>query len=328
MGTDTQARTGGRGGPQPQPEHEEPRLRPAHASRLSLRDARAIVVRSVREVMADNVTDRAAALAYYGFLAIPAFMLLALGVFGIVASPADVTSLMDRVGAVVPQEAVTLLKDSLNRVVQQQGSGWALIGVGLVLGLWTATGAMNALMRALNDVYDRKETRNFLRQRAVALALLAWVGLAVLLVFGLLVLGPHLAGWIGDAVGLRSQVEWIWWTAQWPVLVLGLLLAFAGVLYLGPNVDHPRWRLLTVGAGLTVVLWLVFSAAFAVYVGMFGSYNKTWGSLAAIVILLVWLWLSALALLIGAEVNSEIERSRELRAGERAEEELTAPAQA
>ena len=121
------------------------------------------------------------------------------------------------------------------------------------------------------------------------------------------------------------MVKWLWWTAQWPVLVLGLLLVFATVLYLGPNVEHPRWQFLSIGTSIAVVVWLLASGGFALYVSQFSSYNKAWGSLAAVIIMLTWLWISGLALLFGAEVNAETERSRELRRGEPAESELQAP---
>jgi membrane protein len=200
-----------------------------------------------------------------------------------------------------------------------------MVSVGAVLALWTATGAINAVMRALNTVYDREEQRGFVKQRLVAVVMLAAVLAAFLLVFGLLVLGPQLSGWVGDAVGLEGTIEWIWWSAQWPILIGGLLLAFAAVLFLGPDVDHPRWRFLTLGAVIAVLVWLAASGAFAWYVASFGSYDKTWGSLAAVIIMLVWIWLSAVVLLFGAEVNAELERSRELRRGEPAERRLQAP---
>ena len=148
---------------------------------------------------------------------------------------------------------------------------------------------------------------------------------AFALVFGLLVLGPVLSDAVGSAVGLESVVDWLWWTAQWPILLLGLLFVFATILYLGPNVDHPRWQFLTFGTAISVVVWLLASGAFALYVSSLGSFNKTWGSLAAVIIMLTWLWLSGLALLFGAEVNAEAQRSRELRRGEPAETELQAP---
>jgi membrane protein len=180
-------------------------------------------------------------------------------------------------------------------------------------------------MWALNSAYDREETRGFVKQRLTALAMVILMLLAFVLAFGLLVLGPHVSGWIGSAVGLESIIDWLWWTAQWPLLILGLLFAFATILYLGPNVDHPRWHFLTFGTAIAVVVWLLASGAFALYVSQFSSYNKAWGSLAAVIIMLTWLWISGLALLFGAEVNSEAERSRELRRGEPASDELQAP---
>jgi membrane protein len=187
---------------------------------------------------------------------------------------------------------------------------------------------MNALMRALNRAYGRRETRGFLAQRLTALGMLLWALVAFALSFGLLVLGPQLAGWIGDAVNAEGAVSWIWWTAEWPILLGGLLLAFAGIMWLGPDVEHRRFRPLTPGALLATVIWLAASALFAFYVSRFGSYNKAWGTLSAVVVMLTWLWLSGVALLLGAEVNAEAERSRELRRGEPAEVELQAPVKA
>ena len=312
----------------PQPERHERRLDDPGLRDLSGRDWRAALLRAAKKAKGDNLTDAAAALAYYAFLAIPAALLIAAGLFGLVAGPDAIRTLLGHLSSVLPQDALHLVNQSLTRLTQSQGTGLALVIVGAVLALWTLSGAMNALMRALNLAYDRRETRSFVRQRLTALGMLAWMLIAFLLAFGLLVLGLHLAGWVGDGVGARGTVEWIWWVAQWPVLILGLLLAFAGVLYLGPNVDHPRWRFLTPGAVLAVIVWLVASGLFAVYASRFGSYNKAWGSLAAVVVMLTWLWLSGLALLLGAELNAEIERSRELRRGEPAERELRAPAKA
>jgi membrane protein len=314
--------------PPPQPERTEPEVRDPGIRDLSGRDWRAIVVRAGKEAKDDNVTDIAAALAYYAFLAIPAALLVAVGVFSLTAGTGTIESMMNRLEGVVPAEVITLLEDSLTRTTGNQSGGLAMIVVGFLLALWTTTGALNALMRGLNRVYDRDETRGFVRQRFTALGMLVFLLLAFGLSFGLLVLGPVIADWLGGLLDLEGAFGWIWWTLQWPVLLLGLLFAFAWLLYLGPNVDHPRWRFLTPGAVLAVVIWLVASGLFAVYVSMFSSYNKAWGSLAAVIIMLTWLWLSALALLFGAEVNSEAERSRELRRGEPAEAEIQAPAKA
>jgi membrane protein len=295
---------------------------------LSARDYAAIVRRAVREALDDNITDAAAALAYYIFLALPATLLLSLGAFSLIAGRDAVDTLLDKLGSVVPGEAITLLGDSLNRVVENQSGGLAMVAIGGAIAIWTSLGAMMALMRALNRAYERKETRGFIRLRLAALVMLAALVGAIALLLGLLVLGPYVSEWVGEAVGLESLVSWIWWVAQWPILVLGLLAAFAIVLYLGPNVRQPRISFLAPGSVFAVAIWLAASGLFALYASMFGSYNKTWGSLAAVIVMLTWLWLGALALLLGAEINAEAERSRELRRGEPAEEALQAPPKA
>jgi membrane protein len=312
----------------PQPERTEPRLEEPRLRDLSFRDWRAILTRGVKEAKDDQITDVAAALSYYAFLALPAVLLIAVGVFVRTAGPDTIESMLDRLEGVVPAEAIQLLRDSLTRAIENQSGGLVLIVVGFLIALWTASGAVNALMRGLNRVYDRDETRGFVRQRGTALAILVCLLLAFGLAFGVLVLGPVLSDWLGDLLGIEEVFGWLWWTLQWPVLLLGLLAACASILYLGPNVDHPRWRFLTPGAIVAVVVWLVASGLFALYVSLFGSYNKAWGSLAAVIIMLTWLWLSALALLLGAEMNAEAERSRELRRGEPAEVELQAPTKA
>jgi membrane protein len=311
---------------EPQPEREEPRLADPQPRDLSKRDYAAILVRAVKESMNDHVTNLAAALAYYTFLAIPAALLIAVGVFSIVAGPDAIQTIIDKLEPIAPQEAITLVEDSLQRVTESQSSsGVTMIVVGSVLALWTLTGAMDTLMWALNTAYDREETRGFFKRRLTALVMIIMLLLAFVLAFGLLVLGPVLSGALGSALNMETLVEWLWWTAQWPILLLGLLFAFAIILYLGPNVDHPRWRFLTFGSLLSVTIWLLASGAFAIYVSSFGSFDKTWGSLAAVIIMLTWLWLSGLSLLFGAEINAESERSRELRRGEPAETELQAP---
>jgi membrane protein len=308
----------------PQPETGERRLQNPGILDLSRRDLVAIVKRAGRSAMADQITDSAAALAYYTFLAIPATLLVALGVFGLVASPSDIASLMDRLQGTVPDEAITLLRDSLTRVTKSGGGSLTAVIIGFVLALWTLSGAMNALMRAVNSAYGRRETRGFARQRLTALAMIACLALAAALVVCFLVLGPVLSGHVGDALGVQSAIDWIWWTVQWPVLLFGLLAALAAIYVLAPDVEHPRFNILAPGTVLAVAVWLAASAGFSLYVATFQAYNKAWGSLAAVIVLMTWLWLSGVALLFGAEINSEAERSRELRAGLPAEDDLVA----
>jgi membrane protein len=314
--------------PAPQPERRERRLPDPGLTDLSVRDYRAIVVRAGKQALAHGITDLAAALAYYSFLAIPAVLLVAVGLFSLFASPDGITTLIDKLGTVVPSQATQLIEDSLRRMNENKSGSLAMVIVGFILALWTTTGAMTAFMRAVNRAYDRDESRGFVRQRFVAVQMVIAMGVAFLLVFGLLVLGPVMSGWIGDALGIESVMGWLWWVAQWPILLVGLLAVFATVLYLGPNVDHPRWRFLTPGAVFAVVVWLVASGLFAVYTSMFDSYNKTWGSFAAVIVMLTWLWVTAIALLLGAEINSEAERSRELRQGQPAERAIQAPSRA
>jgi membrane protein len=185
---------------------------------------------------------------------------------------------------------------------------------------------MTTYMTALNLAYERKDGRSFVRKRLVAVQLVAAIGLAFLLVAILLIFGPPLERLVAAHAGpVAGAIGWIWWIATWPILVAGLLAAFATLLYLGPDVAHPRWQFITPGSVLAAVVWLAASGGFAFYTAAFGSYNKTWGSLAAVIIMLTWLWLAAIALLLGAEINSEAERSRELRAGQPAGSELLVP---
>jgi membrane protein len=314
--------------PEPQPEREEPRLAEPTPTDLSKRDYVAIFRRALKKAMDDHITNLAAALAYYAFLAIPSALLVALGLFSLLADPDTVASLVDKLGKIMPGEATSLIKDSLTQMTQRQAAGATLIGIGGLLAVWSLGGAMQNVMWALNTAYDRRETRSFVRRRLTAwvMVLLALIGFV--LTFGLLVLGPPLSRWIGSALDAKTLVTAVWWIAQWPLLVAGLIATFAGILYLGPNVEHPRWRFLSFGAVVAVVVWLLASGAFALYVSQFGAYNKAWGALSAVVILLTWFWLSGVALLLGAEINAEAERSRELRSGEPAEVELQAPSKA
>ena len=311
--------------PEPQPERQEPILARPRARDLSRRDYLAILRRAFKEFNDDHLANIAAALAYYAFLAIPSALMIAVGVFSVLAGPHAVTALIAKLHGIMPGQATNLLESSLRNMTQHKGTGLTVLAIGGVLALWSLTGAMQNLMWATNIAYERDETRGFVRRRITALAMVVFALVGSGLTLGVLVLGPHLSTWIGNAIGAKSVTKLTWYVAEWPLLVVGLLVAFAGLMYLAPDVKHPRWRFLTLGAVVAVVLWLIASGAFAFYASRFGSYNKTWGSLAAVVVMLTWLWLSSVALLLGAEVNAEAERSRELRRGEPAEVELSGP---
>lgn len=267
-----------------------------------------VLRRAIAEAREDRVATTAQAMAYSLFLAIPATLLVLLGILALVADESLIDELIERAETVMPEEAVTLLRDSLERTSESAGSGVLLTLLGLALAVWTTTSAATTLMEGLTTAYDRDDERGFVRKRLHALAIVACLVLAALLVLGLLVLGPHLQRWVGGALGAESLTAWVWWTAQWPLLVGGLLFAFAVLLFLGPDLDEARWRLVSPGAVTALVAWLVASAGFALYTANFGSYEKSWGTLSAVVIMLVWLWLTSAALLFGAEVNAEAER--------------------
>jgi membrane protein len=312
-------------GPTPQPELREPQLSDPGLTDLSKRDYLAVIVRGVKSALNDNVTNLASAVAYNAFLAIPSALLVALGGFSLLAGPSAVQSIMDHLSSVMPKSAVSLLGSSLTRTTQAHNGGIAMIAIGLVLALWSLSGAMQTVMWATNMAYERDETRNFAKKRLIALAMIISGVFAFALVFCLLVLGPQMTDWIGSAVGNTTIVTYAWWIGQWPILLVGLLTAFAIVLFLAPNVSQPKWQFISPGAVFAVVVWLIASALFALYTSQFSSYNKTWGSLSAVIVMLTWLWLSALALLLGAEINAEAERSRELRRGQPASGQIQAP---
>jgi len=270
----------------------------------------ALIRGAIRASSRHHVTGIAAALAYYAFLTIPSALLVAVGLFGLLAGPDTVNALVERLSDVMPAEATDLVSRSLDRVTREHATGASLIGIGGLLALWSVSGAMQNVMWGLNTIYGRDESRGFVRRRLTAWAMAAFALVGVTLAFVLLVLGAHLSHWIGRALHEETLVTLMWWVGQWPVLVAGLLVAFAGILCVGPNVEHRRWRFFTYGSVFAVVVWLLVSGAFSLYVSQFGSYNKAWGALAAVVVLLTWLWLSALALLLGAEIDAEAERIR------------------
>ncbi|MDX6551510.1 MAG: rane protein [Gaiellales bacterium] len=324
MASTSEASRQAAGSPSPQPERREPRISDPGLRDLSLADYFAIVVRALKKAQKNQVSHLAQAIAFNGFMAIPSALLLALGVFSAVAGPDSVNTLLDHLGSVVPASALDLVRSSLKQVLAARQGG-IMIAVGAALALWSLSGAMQTVMWSLNTAYEREETRGFVRARLVSIVMGICVLLAVVLVVFGLVLGPLISSWIGDQVGASGAVTWLWDIGRFPLIVLGLMASFASVLYLGPDVEQRRFRLITPGAIVALVLWLVVSAGFAVYANNFSSYNKAWGSLAAVIVTLTWLWLSSLALLLGAEINAETERSRALREGERSNAGLDPP---
>jgi membrane protein len=300
--------------PGPQPERREPPVDDPGLRDLTLADWKAIVIRAGKKFLDNNVMMLASALAYSTFFAIPSVLLVVVGLFTLIAGPDTITSLMQHFSTFLPSQATSLLKQSLLRANAHPASSVVVTIIGFVLALWSVTGAMNAYMLALNIAYERKDRRSFIQKRIVALKMAAVMGVAFALVAVLLIFGPVVERAIASHAGpAGSVINIVWWVAQWPILLAGLLVAFATLLYLGPDVEHRKWRFLTPGSLVAALLWIAASGLFAVYTAMFGSYDKTWGTISAVIVTLTWLWLTAMALLFGAEINAEAERSRRLR---------------
>ena len=283
----------------------------------------AIIRRTAHEFSDDHLTDWAAALTYYGLLALfPALVCLValVGLFG--QYPRTVNALLDIVSQLGQGSAVDTLRGPITGVVQGKGGAGALLGIGLIGAIWSASGYIGAFTRASNAIYEQEEGRPFWKLRPLQILLtLAMVLLLALVAMSLVVTGP-LAHAIGNVIGLGGTAVTIWNWAKWPVLAVIVMLMFALLYWAAPNVRQPGFRWITPGSVVAVVIWIVASAVFGIYVALFGSYNKTYGSLGGVIAFLVWLWISNIALLFGAELNSEIERQRELERGEPAEEQL------
>jgi membrane protein len=278
--------------------------------------------RTVKEYRRDNITDWAAALTYYAVLSLFPALLVLVALLGVVGQyPETTNALLQIVRRVGPASAVQTFRGPVEGVVANKGGAGALLGVGLVAALWSASGYVGAFMRASNVIYGVRE-RRFWKQRPLQLSItLLMVFLLTVAAVAIVLTGP-LATAVGGVLGLSDLAITIWSLAKWPVLAI-LVMAIVSVLYyLSPNVRQREFRMVTPGAILAVVVWVLASLAFAFYVANFGSYNATYGALGAIVVFLVWLYISNNALLLGVEFNAEVERARELKAGLPAEERL------
>jgi len=258
----------------------------------------------------DNMTSVAAALAYYAFLSVPAALLVAVGTFGLLAGPGAVTTVVDKLHGIVPTQAATLVDQSLRQLVGSRGTGLAVLGVGFLVAIWSLTGAMQNVMWGFGIAHGCPDRRGFVRKRLVALGMIFFALIGFAVAFGVIALGPPLSTWVGRSVGAQGAVKIAWYAAEWPLALAGVLLAFAGLMVLAPDRRDKDRGAVSAGAIVATILWVVASGAFSVYLSGFASYNKTWGSLAAVVVMLTWLWLGGVSLLFGAEIDAELERRR------------------
>jgi membrane protein len=282
--------------------------------------------RTLKEFSEDNLTDWAAALTYYGVLALFPALLAMLSIVGLVADPKTLT---DALTAVIPGAAADTITPVVNQIAGQAGTA----GFGLVLGvvgaIWSASGYVGAFTRAANVVYETPEGRKVWKLKPLQLLVtLIGVIFAAVIVASVVLSGPVVDA-VGRAIGLGSTAVTVWNVAKWPVIVVLVALMIAVLYYATPNVRLRGFKWVSPGAGAALLIWAVASALFAFYVANFGSYNKTYGALAGVIIFLVWFWLTNVALLLGIELDAEIERTRELKEGvPRAEKEIQLDARA
>jgi membrane protein len=299
------------------PEHTRAPERP---TALPARSWGGVLRRVVREFQEDNVTDLAAALTYYGILAIFPALIALVSILGLVGDSAT-QPLIDNLGKVAPGAAQQIFTGAIKGLQHGRGTAGVVFVAGVAGALWSASGYIAAFMRAANQIYDVPEGRPFWKTIPIRLGVtLVMVLLLAISSFAVVITGG-LAKQVGNLLGVGSSAVTVWDIAKWPVLLLIVSFMFSILYWAAPNVKHPGFRWLSPGGVFAVLLWVVASALFALYVANFSSYNKTYGTLGGVIIFLVWLWISNIAVLLGAELNAELERERVIKAGGSATEE-------
>ncbi len=284
----------------------------------------AVLKRTVREFSKNNLTDWAAALTYYSVLSIFPAVIVLTAVLGLLG-PSATQTLIENINTLVPGQGRDVLVTAITELQHSQGLAGPLAIIGVAGALWSASGYIGAFMRASNAIYQMPEGRPVWKTIPLRLGLtLGVVVLLALCAVGVVVSGA-VAQRAGDLLGIGSTGVLVWSIAKWPVLVVLVSLAFALLYWAAPNVKHLGFRWLTPGGVLAVVVWLLASAGFAFYVANFGSYNKIYGSLGGVIGFLVWLWISNIAILLGAELDAELARGQRIEAGQPAEQEPFLP---
>jgi membrane protein len=264
-----------------------------------------VTKRAFKESSADNVGIMAGGISYAAFLAIFPALIAGISLFGLVADPATIAQQAEGVLAALPQEAQPLIRDQITSLTQTSGGALSIgLVVSILLALWTASGGTSSLMTAINVAYDETESRNFLKLRGTALLLTLGAIVFVLLTLALVAVVPAVL----NALHLGTFINIIVQVIRWVLLVALIVVALAVVYRIAPDRDSPQFKWTSVGALVAAALWVLGSLAFSLYVNNFGSYNKTYGTLAGVVILLLWLYLTSYIILLGAEINAESEK--------------------
>ncbi|MCV7180985.1 YihY/virulence factor BrkB family protein [Mycolicibacterium murale] len=306
------------------PEPDDPR-KPDSPADLTTPSWRYVLKQTIGEFSRDQCTDLAAALTYYAVLSLFPALLVVVSLLGVIGQGQRTSdTLLDLIGDISPGAAAETLRQPIQQLVEAPSAGFALV-VGLLAAVWSASGYVGAFGRAMNRIYEVDEGRPAVKLRLQQLMLtFASLIVGALVVLMLAVSGP-VAEAVGGLLGAGDTAVSVWNIARWPVLLLLVILGVALLYHASPNVEQPRFRWLSVGAAIAIVVWVVASLGFGVYVANFGSYNKTFGALAGVIVFLLWLWITNLALLFGAELDAELERGRQLQAGIAAESDLQLP---
>ncbi len=284
----------------------------------------ATLKRTATEFREDNLTDWAAALTYYGLLSLFPALIATVSLIGLFGDPKTTTSsLTEIITEIGPQSAAETFSGPIESIVSNQSAAGFAFVLGLAVALWSASGYVGAFIRASNVIYETPEGRPFWKLRPLQLAVtLAMVVLMVLLALGLVLTGPVVEA-VAGPIGVSDVAVSVWDIAKWPVMIAIFILMVDLLYYASPNAKLRGFRWVTPGSLVAIVIWAIASAAFAFYVANFGSYDKVYGTLGGLVALLVWLWISNLAILFGHQLNAERERSAEIEEGQpRAEREI------
>jgi membrane protein len=278
-----------------------------------------VLKRTFKEFKDDNLTDWAAALTYYGVLSIFPALIVLVSLLGLIGNSAT-QPLIDNLGTVAPGPAKDIFTDAIKNLQGSSGASGVFFVIGLAAAIWSASGYISAFMRASNAIYDIEEGRPVWKTLPVRVGLTVLLMVLTAISAVAVTLSGGLAKQVGNVVGLGDTAVQVWNIAKWPALVLFVSFMFAVLYWAAPNVKQPGFKWLSPGSVLAVIGWIIASVAFAFYVANFGSYNKTYGALAGPIIFLVWLWISNIMILLGAEFNAEIERGRQIEGGMRPED--------
>ncbi|MBK8909647.1 MAG: YihY/virulence factor BrkB family protein [Rhodospirillales bacterium] len=273
-------------------------------SEIPARGWRDVLMRVKDEVGKDNIGLVAAGVAFYALLAIFPALAALVAIFGMVMDPAELQNQTQALAGIVPEAALSIIQGQLAAVASAGGGKLSLVAIGsILLALWSATKGTKAMMTALNIAYDEEEQRGFFKLNVVALLLTVGAILGVIVTLAAIVVAPALLGNLGLGDAVQSAISLL----RWPLLLILAIIGMAFLYRYGPSRDAARWRWVSWGAAGSVVVWIVASGLFSWYVSNFDSYNKTYGSLGAVVILLMWFYISAYVFLLGAEINGEME---------------------